>query len=152
MSRVHRALYRLHVERWPVGLLEIDKKGQLDLSPIALCWQRIGGAAGAAETAVPGGDSAEYGAIWVREDAPGKARRLCAPLQYRLLPFCSFPLPICAHPLVSQRIIKIFGTRFKEKNSRICGFPYPRFIQCWRHMATVALLASCTHSRSCDPA
>lgn len=84
---------------------------------------RIGGAAWAAEAAVPGRDNAECDAIWVCEDAPGEARRLCAPLQYRLLPFRSFSLPICAHPLVFQRIIKIFGTGFKERDSEICGFP-----------------------------
>lgn len=56
-----------------------------------------------------------------REAAPGEARRLCAPLQHRLLSLCSLPLPICAHPLVSQRIITIFGTWFEEKDSGICG-------------------------------
>lgn len=40
--------------------------------------------------------------------APAFARRLCAPLQRRLS-LRSFPLPICAHPLVSQRIINILA-------------------------------------------
>lgn len=34
---------------------------------------------------------------------------------------CSFPLPICAHPLVSQRIIKKTGTWLKEKESEAVG-------------------------------
>lgn len=78
-------------------------------------------------------------AIWVVEDAPGEVLALRS-TPIRLLPFCSFPLPICAHPLVSQRIIiiiKKFGRRFKEKESGTRGLLHPRFRRCGAHVATV---------------
>lgn len=38
-----------------------------------------------------------------------RSARLRTSLQYHLLPLCSFPLPICARPLISQRIKKKIG-------------------------------------------
>lgn len=48
---------------------------------------------------------------------------------------CSFPLPICAHPLVSQRIILKTGTWFKGKDSKAVGSPVLG-LGCWRRAAT----------------
>lgn len=64
---------------------------------------------------------------------------LCSAVLW-LPPFGSFPLPICAHPLVSwRRIIKqVLGTWFKEKESDTRGLPVPRS-QCGRHLATGTL-------------
>lgn len=48
---------------------------------------------------------------------------------------CSFPLPICAHPLVSQRIILKTGTWFKGKDSKAVG-SLVLGLGCWRREAT----------------
>ena len=48
---------------------------------------------------------------------------------------CSFPLPICAHPLVSQRIILKTGTWFKGKDSKAVG-SLVLGLGSWRRAAT----------------
>lgn len=103
-----------------MGWSQIDRWGSQASGPVALRWQPTGGAA---EAAVPGGGERRARAIWVVEDAPGEVLALGS-TPIRLLPFCSFPLPICAHPLVSQRIIiikKKLANGSRKKNREHVG-------------------------------
>lgn len=54
-----------------------------------------------------------------------RSTQLRTSLQYHLLPLCSFPLPICARPLISQRIKKKLAW-LKERELGICGLPLPQ--------------------------
>lgn len=54
-----------------------------------------------------------------------RSAQLRTSLQYHLLPLRSFPLPICARPLISQRIKKKLAW-FKKRELGICGLPLPQ--------------------------
>lgn len=81
-----------------------------------------------------------------------KSTQLHTSLQYHLLPLCSFPLPICARPLVSQRIYikKKKLAWFKEKESGICGLPLPQLYLVSITSDHMARPASHTLSQGCN--
>lgn len=86
-------------------------------------WQLIGGAE---EAVVPGGSSKERPCHLDLGGCTCRGAWLRTSLRYHLLPLCSLPLPICARPLLSQRIKKKKLAWFKETESGICGLPLPQ--------------------------
>lgn len=83
------------------------------LSPVARAWSASGLPAGTRPRGAPG---------WMRSQALGHN----VPFQHHLLPFAA-SLPICAHPLVSQRIILKNWHVVQGQRLQSCGLPGPGF-------------------------